>query len=116
MNQSRRQKRVASLIQEALSRILIQEVQDSSSGLITITRVDVTADLKVARIGLSSYGQVDKRGFLLSLEKRKGHLRKALASEIKLKYNPSLIFTLDETPEYEKRLDELLEKAKGNEG
>lgn len=112
MNQTRRQKRVGSLIQETLSRILIREIQDSSSGLITITQVEVSADLRIARITLSSYGDVDKKQLLNSLEKRKGFLRKALASAIKLKYNPSLIFNLDKTPEVERRIDELLEKTK----
>lgn len=112
MNESRRQKRVSSLIQESLSRILIQEVQDSASGLITVTSVEVTADLKVARVTLSAYGEVDKKQLLDSLEKKKGYLRKALASDIKLKYNPSLIFVLDKTAEYENRIDELFEKVK----
>ncbi len=116
MNESRRQKRVSSLIQESLSRILIQEVQDSSSGLITVTHVEVTADLKIARVTLSAYGEVDKKKILDSLEKKKGHLRKALASDIKLKYNPTLIFALDKTAEYENRIDELLEKAKRRNG
>ncbi len=112
MNESRRQKRVGSLIQHALARILIQEIQDSSSGLITVTRVEVSADLKTARVTLSAYGEVDKKQLLDGLERRKGYLRKALASEIKLKYNPTLIFDLDKTPEYESRIDSLLEKSK----
>jgi len=112
MNDSRRQRRVSSLIKEALGKIVIQDVQDSASGLITITRVEVSADLKTARVYLSSYGEVDRNQLLESLEKRKGHLRKALASAIKLKYNPSLIFALDKTPEYEDRIDKLIQQSK----
>ena len=56
MNTSRRQKRVASLIKEEVSRLLIEEVQDSFSGLITVTKVDMTADLRTAHIYLSIFG------------------------------------------------------------
>jgi ribosome-binding factor A len=115
MNVSRRQKRVGSLIKERLGQILIQDIQDSSSGLITITRVEMSADLRTAYVYLSSYGQVNKNALLASLEKRKGYLRKSIASAIKLKYNPSLIFVLDTTAEYESHIDKLLEQIKKHE-
>jgi ribosome-binding factor A len=115
MNASRRQKRVGSLIKEKLGRILIQDIQDSSSGLITITRVEMSADLRTAHVYLSSYGQADKNALLASLEKRKGYLRKTIASAIKLKYNPTLIFDLDLTAEYESHIDNLLEQIKKHE-
>jgi hypothetical protein len=47
--ESRRQKRIGSLLQEALSRILIQELQGVTTGLVTVTRVDVLPDLKTGR-------------------------------------------------------------------
>lgn len=112
MNASRRQKKVGSLIKERLGQILIQDIQDSSSGLITITRVEMSADLKTAHVYLSSYGPVNKQVLLASLERRKGYLRKTIASAIKLKYNPTLIFILDPTAEYESYIDKLLEQIK----
>jgi len=112
MNDSRRQKRVSSLIKEALGKIVIHDIQDSASGLITITRVEVSADLKTARVYLSAYGEVDPGQLLDSLEKKKGYLRKALASAIKLKYNPTLIFALDKALEYEDRIDRLIRQSK----
>jgi len=109
---SRRQERVGSLIQEALSRPLIEEVQHVSTSLVTITRVDVTSDLLTARAFLSIYGPDDPRAILAHLEKRAGHFRKALASMVKLKYNPMLFFSLDPTLEVEQRIDELLQSVK----
>jgi len=109
---SRRQQRVSSLLHEALSRLLIQEVQNISKSLVTVTRVDVTADLMTARVFLSIYGPDDPQTIIDSLEKRTGFLRKTLASLVKLKYNPMLFFSLDSTLEYEQRIDELLESAK----
>jgi len=115
MNSSQRQKRVSSLIKEELSRLLIELVQDSSSGLITVTRVEVSKDLKSAYVYLSFFGAEDQEKVLGLLEKRKGFLRKSIASKIKLKYNPMLIFSLDTTSNYEKRIDEILRDVKKDE-
>lgn len=111
----RRQKRVGSLIKEELSRLLIEGVQNSSSGLITITRVEMSNDLKTAYVYLSFYGKEKKEEILKFLEKRKGYLRKSIASKVKLKYNPQLIFSLDRIHDYEERIEKLLKIAKKNE-
>jgi ribosome-binding factor A len=112
---TRRQKRVASLIKEELSRLLIEGFQDSSSGLITITRVEMSPDLKTAHIYLSIFGGEQKETILELLDKKKGYLRKSIASSVKLKYNPLLIFSFDQGLEYEAKIDKLLENIKKNE-
>ena len=113
--ESQRQKRVSSLIKEELSRLLIEVIQDSSSGLITVTRVEVSKDLKSAYVYLSLFDTQDKDRLLDLLEKRKGFLRKSIASKIKLKYNPMLIFSLDETYDYEERIEKILKDIKKDE-
>ena len=115
MNENRREKRVASLIKDALGPLLIQEIQSPTSGLITVTRVEVSADLMTARIYLSLYGDQDKQNVLALLEMRKGYIRKILASRVKLKYNPQLIFALDPVPEYEEKIDQVLGALKKDE-
>ncbi len=115
MSPSRRQKRVASLIKEEVSRLLIEEIQSSFSGLITVTRVEMTADLKTAHIYLSIYGTEQEQAILELLDKKKGFLRKSVASKVKLKYNPMLIFSTDPSPEYQSRIDRLLDDMKKNE-
>ena len=115
MSESRRSQRVASLIQEELSRFLIKDVQGQAPGLITITRVEVTDDLMTAHIYLSVFGNEDKESILALLEKRRGYIQKILASRIKLKYNPKLFFSLDTAPEDEEKLDRLFTMAKKHE-
>jgi ribosome-binding factor A len=112
---SRRPKRVASLIKEALGRIFLREFQGSATGLITVTRVEMTADLQVAHVYLSFFGDVREDEVLALIEKRTGYLRKSIASEVKLKYNPTLIFSRDPATEYERRIDSLMERLKDNE-
>ncbi len=115
MTESRREKRIASLIKEALGFILIREFQDAESGLITVTRVDVTPDLMTAHVFVTIFGGPEKDRVMSLLENRKGYLRKALASRVKLKYNPQLIFSLDPGPEYEERIDKLIDAVKKHE-
>ncbi len=111
MEASRRPKRVASLIKEALSRILLREFQ-GGSGLITVTRVEMTADLQTARVYLSFFGGIREDEVLERIAQRQGYLRKSIASEVKLRYNPQLIFVRDPAPEYESRLDKLMADLK----
>jgi ribosome-binding factor A len=115
MSITRRQKRVSSLIKEELSRLLIEEFQDSYSGLITVTRVEMSSDLKTAHVYLSIYGAEQQDSIFSLLDEKKGHLRKSIASKVKLKYNPMLIFSKDLGPEYEARIDSILEDIKKNE-
>lgn len=115
MSDSRRQKRVSSLIKEELSRLFIEFIQDSSSGLITITKVEMSKDLRTAYIYLSLFGCREKEKILDLLEKRKGFLRKSIASKTKLKYNPLLIFSLDPTADYEERIDKIIKNMRKNE-
>lgn len=115
MSESRRQKRVSSLIKEELSRLFIDLIQDSSSGLITITRVEMSKDLRTAYVYLSLFGFEDNDKVLEFLERRKGFLRKSVASRTELKYNPMLIFSLDRMYEYEEKIDKIIENLRENE-
>jgi ribosome-binding factor A len=115
MNTTRRQKKVASLIKEELSRLLIEGIQDSTSGLITVTRIEMTSDLKTAHVYLSTFGCQEKEKILDLLHRKTGYLRKSIASKVKLKYNPMLFFSYDPGPDYETKIDKLIEYIKKNE-
>ncbi len=112
MTENRRQKKAASLIKETLSRGIIESFQDSTSGLITVSKVSVTSDLQIAHVYFTYLGQEMDKSILKILESRKGYLRKYIASKTKLKYNPKLIFSLDPTRGYEENIDKILEQLK----
>jgi ribosome-binding factor A len=116
MEESRRQKKVSSLIKEVLSQNLIDTVQDSfESSLITITRVEIAKDLKTAHVYLSLLGKEPIEQILEVLNARVGYFRKYIASRTNLKYNPMLIFSYDPNLIYEEKIDTLLEKLKKDE-
>jgi len=107
-----RTRRVAELVRAELSQLLLLEFQDPSSGLITVTRVEMTPDLLTARVFLSVFGGADPAVLLDRIERGKGALRRALAPRVKLKYNPELFFALDPGPEHQDLIDRLLEETK----
>ena len=109
-----RVRRVAELVRSELSRLLLAEFQDPSSGLLTVTRVEMTPDLLTARVYLSVFGGPDPQALIDRIERSRGALRKALASRVRLKYNPELFFALDLGLEHQDRIDKLIEETKKN--
>jgi len=106
MEESRRQKKISSLIKEVLSQTLIDTVQDTfEASLITITRVEITKDLNTAHVYLSLFGKEHKEQILEVLNERMGYFRKYVASRTNLKYNPLLIFSYDPSLSYEEKID-----------
>jgi ribosome-binding factor A len=110
MNESVRQKKVASLIQETLSSLILAEFPADGSGLISITRIDLAKDLRTARVFLSFYGGPPANDIIQRLNKRTGFFRNAIASRIKIKYNPQLIFSEDPLTHQEEKLARILSK------
>jgi ribosome-binding factor A len=107
-----RPRRVAELVQAEISRILIREFQDPGTGLLTVTRVEMTPDLLSARVYLSVFGAGDAGALLDRIDRNKPRIRRALASRVKLKYNPELVFALDPGPDHQARIDRLIEESK----
>ena len=111
-SESRRQKRVDSVLCDALSPLLIQELQDVTTDLVTITAVETAADLQSARIRVSLFGSGDKDAAMAHLKRRTGALRHILATRVELKYNPMLFFELDPEPAFVERLDAIIAGSK----
>jgi ribosome-binding factor A len=112
---SLRQKRIGRLLQETLGPLLIRELGGVTTGVVTVTAVDVPADLRSARVFLSVFGPDDPRVILDHLERRRGVLRRDLASAVKLKYNPQLIFALDPSADIAERIERRLQSVRTDE-
>jgi ribosome-binding factor A len=87
----------------------MQEVRDPRLSNLTITGVEVTPDLMLARIHFTVLGEEDaEREAVAALERANGFLRTQLAGRVQLRYMPELVFKLDKSTEYGNRIDELL--------
>jgi ribosome-binding factor A len=110
---TRRQRRVSELIHRELSKLLMLEARDPRLADVTITGVTVTPDLLLARIYFSVLGdQMARKEALAGLENANGFLRTELASRVRLRFVPELIFEEDTSAEYGRRIDELLDLVK----
>lgn len=102
-------------INDDIQRILadrLRQVKDprvSGQGMITITRVDTTGDLRYAKVWLSVYGLRDEKEFKKGLKSASGWLRRELGSALKLVYTPELVFEVDHSIEYGAKISGILD-------
>lgn len=110
----RRVERFNELIRKELSTLLLRKVRDPRLVSVTITEVDVTADLRIARIYISVLDDDEKsrQQVLNSVQGAAGFLRRELAGVIQMRHTPELIFKLDESAQYGARIDRLLEQIR----
>ena len=96
-------------IQRVLSEML-RNVKDPrvQQGMISVTRVETTGDLRYAKVWLSVYGLKDEKEFRRGLKSASGWLRKELARSMNLRYTPELVFELDHSIEYGAHINELI--------
>lgn len=110
---SQRPGRVREAIREEASRIVHGEIKDPRLGFITITKVDLTDDLRFARIFFSVLGEdKEKKLALKGLNSAKGYIRGLLADRLKLRYTPDIVFVIDESIEHMKHIYGILDKLK----
>ncbi|MFC2050102.1 30S ribosome-binding factor RbfA [Chloroflexota bacterium] len=104
---TRRTERVSSVIQQEISHLLREEVNDPRlANLISITKVSTSPDLRHAKIFISTFGnKVNKSEILQGFTAASGFLRRQLANRLKLRHMPELSFHLDDSIE---RGDEVL--------
>ncbi|HEX6316719.1 MAG TPA: 30S ribosome-binding factor RbfA [Gemmatimonadaceae bacterium] len=113
---SRRPDRVAEAIREAVATFLAEGVKDPRvTGLVTVTGVDVTRDLRHARVHVSILGtEEEKNETLEGLASVAGHLRAKLGRVLRLRVTPELEFRYDTSIAHAARIDSLLEQIRAD--
>ena len=100
-------------MRQEISRIVQGEMKDPRIGFITITKVDLTKDLRYARVYFSILGEdKDKILALRGLNSAKGYMKGLLADRIKLRFMPEIAFAIDESLEHTKHIYDILDKIK----
>ena len=105
--------RISEEVRKTVSELLTREIKDPRIDPMTsVTKVEVTRDLRYANIYVSVLGDKDvKEDTLKGLESAKGFIRKEIGSKIDLRYVPEPIFHLDETIEQGLYMSKLIEKV-----
>lgn len=105
----RRGVRVADLIRDEVSQIMHREMDDPRLGMVSITHVDMSPDLRYARIFVSVYGSDEERKHaLVALNNASGFIRRTLAPRLRMRTIPEIGFRLDESMEHAENIARIL--------
>ena len=96
-------------IQFVISKLL-REVKDPrvQQGMISVTRVETTGDLRYCKVWLSVLGLQSEKEFRKGLKSASGWLRRELGSTLDLRYTPELVFEVDHSIEYGAHISEMI--------
>jgi ribosome-binding factor A len=110
---TRRTERLDSVIQQEISQLLREQVNDPRlSSLISITKVSTSPDLRHTKVFISSIGDnVDKKEILQGFTAASGFLRRQLATRLQLKHMPELSFQFDDSIERAANLLRLIDEV-----
>lgn len=108
----KRATRVADQIRMEIADILMRKTKDPRIGVVTVTDVEVTDDLRVARVFVTVLGDEGVRKVAMAgLSKAAGFIRTELGRRLQLRYTPELTFYPDEAGARGDRVLSLLEQA-----
>ncbi len=103
--------RIEEEYRKVLSSIIGYEMKNpNATGLISVTKVKVTNDLKYATVMVSILNSKNIKDTLAALKKSSGYIRSELAKKVNLRNTPELIFELDESLEYGAKIDSILKE------
>ena len=109
----KRADRVNALLQRVLGMLISEELRDPRIAFSTVTAVEVTDDLRSARVHVSVLGDDDKiASTMRALDEARPYLRHELGSRTDLRFVPELTFVSDRTAERAARISTLLREAK----
>jgi ribosome-binding factor A len=112
----KRVNRISEEIKKIISELLYNGLKDPRiSSMTSITRVEVTRDLRYAKIYVSVFGnKEEKESSIDGLNSAKGFIRKEIGNKIDIRYTPEPIFILDESIEEGIRMSKLIEDVNKN--
>lgn len=90
----------------------MRKIKDPRLGFVTVTGVDITEDLKTARVFVSILKEEERETTLTILNSAKSFIRSEVAKRVRMKSIPSLEFKIDSSVEYGSRIDKLLKDIK----
>jgi len=106
-----RQKRVSGTLQSAISDIIRTKMKDPRVGFVTVTEVDISPDLRNARVYVSILGtEQDKKDSMDILKNAASFIQGELNTAVRLRYTPILNFYLDTSLDYSEKINDIFRK------
>lgn len=105
--------RIDEELKKEISHTITFELQNSDvTGLVSVTRVKITPDLRYAKVYVSLLNPKSKVKTMEGLKKSSGFIRTQIAKKVNLRITPELVFELDESMESGERIDNILKQIK----
>jgi ribosome-binding factor A len=109
---ARRKERVGEAMRDVIAELITREIKDPRVGMVTLTEVDVSPDLRHARVYFSCLGdEAERQRCLAGLQSAGGFIKSQLARRLRLRYAPELTFLLDASLETADRMASLLKQV-----
>lgn len=109
---SHRPARIAEVIRETASEIVLFKLRDPLVKNVTVTRAEVSADLQRAKVFVSIMGtEQEQQQCLLGLQRAAGFVQKFLGDRLKMRFTPTLLFVLDKGVKNSLEIARLLREA-----
>jgi ribosome-binding factor A len=109
MHPYKRSERLGELILAEISDLIRRDIKDPRVGFVTFTRVEMSDDLRYAKVFVSSLGsEQEKARMLQGLSSATGYIRRHLGRALHLRYTPEITFLIDESLEHGAKIAQLL--------
>ena len=101
--------RLNNMFVQEISKIIHTEIKDKDVSFVTITDVRITNDLSFAKVYFTSFDN-DRIKVLNALNKARGYIRTSLCDRVKIRKMPEIQFVYDESIEYGKKIEDIIER------
>lgn len=109
MKETNRMSRINEELKREISNIINFDLNNSNiTGIVSVTKVRVTPDLRYARVYVSMINSKNKKNTLAGLKQASGYIRSMIAKKVNLRNTPELVFEFDETIEYGAKIDSII--------
>lgn len=108
----KRSQRLSVLLREEIADIIMKKVKDPRLGFVTVTDVEMSEDLKIARVFISTLKDEDKVPALEILNAAKGLVRSEVSKRVRVKFIPVIEFKIDASIAHGDRIDRLLSEIR----
>ena len=110
-----RTEKLQELIKQEMSQMLLKELKDPRIGFVTVTGVEMTGDLREAKIYVSIMGGAEQvKSSLEGLNSALGFIRREIGQRVRLRFTPEISFALDTSLDYGDHIQKLLLQVEGD--
>ena len=110
-----RVEKLQELIKQEMGKMLLTDLKDPRIGFVTVTDVEMTGDLREAKIYVSIMGGEEQvKSSLEGLQSALGFIRREIGQRIRLRFTPEISFALDTSLDYGDHIQKLLLQVEGD--